>query len=255
MTPAATVAAVTSSISFDPSSLINSMGSWAVLGIALIIFAECGILLGFFLPGDTLLFVSGLLLATAEGGANGLHINIVWFIVLIAIAAFVGNLVGYGIGRAVGPKVFHRKDAKLLKAEYVERSHRYFERFGPVTVVLARFVPVVRTVATVMAGVGKMNVKLYAAFSALGGLLWVAVVTLAGYFLGHVAFVRDHVDMIFVGAVVIVVLAATAPAFLHWRERRNAARSGAGSGVSPAVEGGSGVRPMVEGGSDGGSAA
>src|SRR5690606_36313736 len=105
----------------SPPTLIDAMGSWAVLGILLIIFAECGILLGFFLPGDTLLFVSGLLIASAASGGEGLHINPVLFIALVSVAAFVGNLVGYGIGRKVGPLVFHRKDARFLKPEYVDK--------------------------------------------------------------------------------------------------------------------------------------
>lgn len=207
----------------SPASLIDSMGSWAILGIALIIFAECGILLGFFLPGDTLLFVSGLLIATARDGGEGLHVNLLLFILLVSAAAFVGNLVGYWIGRAVGPKVFSRKDARLLKPEHVERSHAFFERYGPLTVMIARFVPVVRTVATVMAGVGRMNPRLYAIYSAIGGVVWVGVVTLGGFFLGQIEWIRNNVDAIFILAAVVVVLIAAAPALLHWRQRRKTA--------------------------------
>jgi membrane-associated protein len=224
----------------SPASLIDSMGSWAILGVALIIFAECGILLGFFLPGDTLLFVSGLLIATARDGGDGLHIDIALFIVLISAAAFVGNLVGYYIGRAVGPKVFSRKDAKLLKPEHVERSHAFFERYGPLTVMIARFVPVVRTVATVMAGVGRMNPRLYTIYSAIGGVVWVTVVTLAGFFLGQIGWIRGNVDLIFVAAAVVVVLAAAAPAFLHWRQRRRPAAGRDGSGAASSGSGLSG---------------
>jgi membrane-associated protein len=210
----------------NPASLIDAMGSWAILGIALIIFAECGILLGFFLPGDTLLFVSGLLIATAASGGDGLHISLVLFILLVSIAAFIGNMVGYYIGWVVGPKVFTRKDAKLLNPDYVERSHAFFEKYGPLTVMIARFVPVVRTVATVMAGVGRMSRRLYMLYSAIGAVVWVSAVTLAGYFLGQIAFIKDHVDLIFVIAAVVVVLAAVAPAILHrWQRRRRAAAS------------------------------
>ena len=208
-----------------PATLIDAMGSWALLGIALIIFAECGILLGFFLPGDTLLFVSGLLIASAAGGGEGLHINVVAFIVLVTLAALVGNLVGYWIGRAVGPKVFHRKDARFLRPEYVDRSASFFERFGGITIVLARFVPIVRTVATVMAGVSRMNAKLYALYSATGGAVWVAVVTVAGYYLGQIDVIKRNVDLIFVLAVIAVVCASAIPAAWHWRVRRSAARA------------------------------
>lgn len=211
----------------SPPTLIEALGSFAVIGIALIIFAECGILLGFFLPGDTLLFVSGLLISTAAGGGEGIHINLILFIGIVSAAAFVGNLVGYWIGRAAGPKVFHRKDAKFLKPEYVDKSERFFQRFGAVTVMLARFVPIVRTVATVMAGVGRMNAKLFALYSAIGGVVWVGVVTVAGYYLGKFAWVRENVDLIFVAAVVIVVLFSVAPAALHWYQKRAKAKAAA----------------------------
>lgn len=207
----------------SPPTLIGALGSWAVVGVALIIFAECGVLLGFFLPGDTLLFVSGLLIAAAAGGEDGIRINLILFIAIVAAAAFIGNLVGFWIGEAVGPKVFHRKDAKFLKPEYVEKSERFFERFGPVTVMLARFVPIVRTVATVMAGVGKMNFKLYALYSAIGGVVWVSIVTVGGYYLGQIEFIKQNVDLIFVAAVVIVVGFSIVPAALHWRQKRRAA--------------------------------
>jgi membrane-associated protein len=221
----------------SPASLIDSMGSWAILGIALIIFAECGILLGFFLPGDTLLFVSGLLIATAQDGGAGLHINLAVFILLVSAAAFVGNMAGYYIGLVVGPKVFSRKDAKLLNPEHVQRSHEFFERYGPLTVMIARFVPVVRTVATVMAGVARMNSRLYLVYSAIGGFVWVTVVTLAGYFLGQFSWIRENVDLIFIFAAVVVVLAAAAPAVLHWRRRRKTAGTPPDSSIDPAHAG------------------
>ncbi len=221
----------------SPPTLIDAMGSWAVLGIALIIFAECGVLLGFFLPGDTLLFVSGLLIASAANGGDGIHINPVLFIALVSAAAFIGNMVGYAIGWKVGPLVFHRKDAKFLKPEYVDKSARFFHRFGVITVMLARFVPIVRTVATVMAGVSKMNAKLFAIYSALGGVVWVAVVTVGGFYLGQIAFIRENVDLIFILAVIAVVLASVAPALWHWRQRRAARVAGALGAAGSATDG------------------
>lgn len=216
-----------------PATLIDAMGSWAILGIALIIFAECGILLGFFLPGDTLLFVSGLLIASAAAGGEGMHINPVLFVAVVSLAAFIGNLVGYGIGWKVGPLVFNRPDAKFLKPEYVQRSQAFFTRFGAITVMLARFVPIVRTVATVMAGVSRMNAKLYALYSAIGGVVWVAVVTVAGYYLGQIEFIRANVDLIFVLAAIAVVCASAVPALLHWRARRVRRSRGAATGAAP----------------------
>ncbi len=209
----------------SPPTLIDAMGSWAVLGVALIIFAECGILLGFFLPGDTLLFVSGLLIAAAAGGGDGIHINLIAFIAIATVAAFVGNIVGYWIGYAVGPKVFHRKDAKFLKPEYVDKSAHFFARFGAITVMLARFVPIVRTVATVMAGVGRMNTKLYALYSAIGGAVWVTVVTVAGYYLGQIDIIRRNVDLIFVLAAIVVIGFSVVPATWHWMQKRSRAKA------------------------------
>jgi membrane-associated protein len=203
----------------DPSNLITAMGSWAVLGILLIIFCECGILLGFFLPGDTLLFIAGLFVAT-----GAIDINLWLFIALLSIAAFVGNMVGYGIGYKIGPPVFSRPNAKLLKHEYIEKSEAFFAKYGKITVVLARFVPVVRTVATVMAGASKMDVKIYTIYSAIGGVIWVGSVTAAGYYLGQIDLVADNVDLIVVGAVIIVVAFSTVPAVAHWLARRRAAR-------------------------------
>jgi membrane-associated protein len=197
--------------------LVDSMGSWALLVIALIIFAECGILIGFFLPGDTLLFICGLLVST-----HALRLNLVLVIAILAIAAFVGNMVGYGIGWKAGPLIFDRPNAKFFKPEYVEKSSAFFDKYGKVAVILARFVPIVRTVATVMAGVSRMNTRIYTLYSAIGGVIWVAGVTIAGYFLGKIKFVADNVDLILVAAVVVVVLISAVPALLHLRQRKRA---------------------------------
>ncbi len=203
----------------DPQHFLAGATPTVTLIMMAILFAECGILIGFFLPGDTMLFVGGLLIYK-----HALHINIVLMIVLLWVAAFLGNMVGYAIGRRLGPAVFSRPDAKLLKPEYIERSTAFYARWGRLTVILARFVPVVRTIATVMAGASKMPARLYALYSALGGLLWVALVTLAGYFLGTIKFVADNVDVIFVLAVVVVVCVSIVPAVLHLRGRRNQLR-------------------------------
>lgn len=204
----------------DPTNMINGMGSLAVVGIMLVLFAECGLLIGFFLPGDTLLFIAAVFVST-----HALQINLVLLIVLEAIAAFVGNMVGYGIGYKVGPAVFKRPDAKFLKPEHIEKSGHFFDKYGRIAVVLARFVPVVRTVATVMAGASKMNIKIYTAYSLLGGALWVAVVSVAGFYLGKITFIRNHVDLLVVLAVVAVALASAGPALHHWLSRRRAKKS------------------------------
>ncbi len=216
----------------SPESLINSMGSWAVLGVMLIIFAECGILLGFFLPGDTLLFVSGLFIAT-----GAIDMNLWLFIALVSLAAFVGNMVGFAIGWKIGPPVFSRPDAKFLKHEYIEKSEAFFAKYGKITIVLARFVPIVRTVATVMAGASRMNPRIYTLYSAIGGVLWVSVVTVAGYYLGQIDFIAKNVDLIVIAAVIVVVLFSAVPATAHWvHRRRQAGQRNSAIATPPAAE-------------------
>jgi len=179
----------------DPAHLINTFG---LIGIMVILFAECGLLVGFFLPGDSLLFTAGLLVA------SGVLTAPLWVLLAaLPLAAIAGNLVGYWIGRRVGPAVFNRPDSRLFKAQHVDRAQAFFDRNGNRTILLARFVPIVRTFATVMAGVSRMDVRRYVVWSVLGGVLWAAGVTLLGYFLGQVALVRDHVELFILGVVAL----------------------------------------------------
>jgi membrane-associated protein len=206
----------------SPEYLVNTFGLLGILGI---IFAECGLLVGFFLPGDTLLFVAGLLVST------GTFDKPLWLLaVLIPVAAVAGNLAGYWIGYKAGPVVFNRPESALFKHEHVERSHAFFERWGPAAIILARFVPIVRTFITVVAGAARMRFSRYALYSAIGGVLWGASVPLLGYYLGKIAFIRDHVDLILVGAVVVVVAVAILPlAFEVWHRRRSRLAGGSGT--------------------------
>jgi membrane-associated protein len=200
----------------DPTHLIDSFG---LLGLLVIIFAECGLLLGFFLPGDTLLFSAGLLMATGRW-----DLQVPTVAILATLAAVAGNLVGYWIGRTSGPKVFDRPNSRLFRPEYVTRSEAFFDRFGPATIVLARFVPIVRTVATVLAGVAKMRFGLFALYSVIGGALWASGVLLAGYWLGHIEFVRKTVEPLIDPILICVVLASLVPVTIHWfRSRRRPA--------------------------------
>jgi membrane-associated protein len=197
----------------DPQHLIATFG---LIGIMLILFAECGLLIGFFLPGDSLLFTAGLV---AAGGIAGLSLPPLWvLIVAFAAAAVLGNLVGYWIGFRAGPAVFNKPESRLFKAEYVERSHAFFERNGTKTIVLARFVPVVRTFATVMAGASRMDFRRYALFSLIGGVLWAGGITALGHWLGGVQVVRDHIEL-FVLGVVVVSLVPIVVEYLRGRRR------------------------------------
>lgn len=196
----------------NPEHLINTFG---LIGLLVIIFAECGLLIGFFLPGDSLLFTGGLL---AAGGVKGITLAPLWvLLVTVPIVAILGNLVGYWIGYRAGPAVFNRPDSRLFKAEYVEKAHGFFERYGARTILLARFVPIVRTFATVMAGASRMSFRLYAAYSVVGGVLWGAGVTLLGYWLGQVAVIRNNIEVF---AVVIVVVSVIPMVIEYLRARR-----------------------------------
>lgn len=197
----------------SPSSLLS--GSGALLVLAIVLFAECGLLVGFFLPGDTLLFAAGVSLSVGT-----IHTPLAAFLIVAPIAAIAGNLLGYLIGYRVGPRVFDRPDSRLFRPEYVEKSHAFFERFGSWTIVIGRFVPVVRTVATVMAGVGRMRIWLYVGYSVLGAILWADGVLLLGHELGKVAFVREHVGWIDPIVIAVVVVGLLPAAFHYLRGRR-----------------------------------
>jgi membrane-associated protein len=185
----------------DPQKLLNGLGLWAVVIVAAILFAECGLLVGFFLPGDSLLFTAGLLIA---GGA--LHVPLWAMMAVATVAAVAGNLAGYWIGRQAGPAIFNKPDSRLFRQEYVDKTYAFFDRYGSRAIVLGRFVPIVRTFITVMAGVGRMSFRRYALFTTIGGILWAAGVTVLGYFLGQVAFIKNNLEIIFVVIVLVSVI-------------------------------------------------
>ncbi len=189
----------------SPDTLLS--GSAALVVLAAVLFAECGLLIGFFLPGDTLLFAAGILVATGSTSTS-----LAAFLVVAPIAAILGNLVGYVIGYRAGPVVFDRPHSRIFRPEFVDRSHRFYERFGSWTVVIGRFVPIVRTVATVMAGVGRMRFGLYALYSTIGGIIWADGVILLGDALGKIRFVQQHkgdIDYVILIAVALTVVPIT----------------------------------------------
>ena len=182
----------------DPNYLLDTFG---LAGLLIIVFAECGLLIGFFLPGDSLLFTAGLLVA-----AGTFDVPLWTLLVGVPIAAILGNIVGYWIGRKAGTPLFERPDSRLFKRKYIEQTAEFFERRGPFAIVAARFVPVVRTFVTVVAGVSGMNYRTFITYSAIGGVLWGAGVTLLGYFLGQIDFVADHVEVIIIGIVALSII-------------------------------------------------
>ncbi|MCW4458138.1 DedA family protein [Microbacterium sp. MPKO10] len=204
----------------DPELIITTAGPWAVLVVCLIVFAETGLLVGFLLPGDTLLLMAGLLSFTP-----GLGFDVWWVALFIGAAAFLGGEVGYLIGNRGGPKVFERKESGLFSAENVNRTNAFFERFGPFAVVAARFVPVVRTFAPVAAGVAHMDYRRYSLYNFIGAMIWSGGIVFAGYFLSYVPpiadFVRDYIDLILVAAVVLTVV----PSVWHYLSARRKAKN------------------------------
>lgn len=200
----------------NPESLITSLGDiafWVVLGI---IFAECGLLIGFFLPGDSLLFVTGLFIATGF-----ISLNIWLACLLLFLAAVIGNAVGYGIGYQVGPALFKREDSRFFKKAYVDKTHEFFDRYGGRAIIMARFVPIVRTFITAIAGVARMDFRRFMTYTAIGGFIWAVGVTLAGYFLGTIPFVKDHIELI----LILVVLVSVIPIVIEYIKHRRQGRA------------------------------
>lgn len=185
--------------------LIQFFGDWALWGVVFIIFIECGLLIGVVLPGDSLLFAVGMLIATEVINAP------IWLACMVlTIAAIAGNLVGYHVGKAIGPRLF-TTNSRIFKTEYVTRTEVFFERYGNRAIVFARFVPVVRTVITALAGVGHMNYARYAKYTTIGGVLWGTGVTLLGFFLGSVQFIHDNLEI----ALAIIVVVSWIPLLLE----------------------------------------
>ena len=184
------------------TTIVKWFGPWAILGVMLVIFAETGLLIGFFLPGDSLLFTLGMFVGT---GAIGVHI---WVAApLVWLAAVAGNQTGYLIGRKAGPAIFNKPDSRLFKQEYVERTSDFFERHGGKAVTLAQFVPIVRTFTPVIAGVGKMRYRHFITFNVLGATLWAFGITWLGYFLGSFEWIRENIDAM----ILVIVFISVAP--------------------------------------------
>jgi membrane-associated protein len=222
----------------DPHTIITAAGPWALLVVCGIVFAETGLLVGFLLPGDTLLVISGLL---SHGDHPVFGFDIWWVALFIAIAAFLGGEVGYLIGHKAGPRVFERKESGLFSMENVRRTNAFFDRFGALAVIIARFVPIVRTFAPVAAGVGHMNYKKYSLYNAIGALIWGAGLTFFGYLIGYIppvaAFVSSYIDVILIGAVVLTLI----PTVFHYiqsvrKAKRKREAEAASSAAAPTPE-------------------
>jgi membrane-associated protein len=198
----------------DPNVLIHQAGPWALLVVCAIIFAETGLLVGFVFPGDTLLLITGLLTFT-----HVIQIDVWWVALAIGLAAFLGGEAGYYIGRKAGPRIFERKETGLFSIANVKRTNAFFEHFGGSAVILARFVPVVRTFAPIAAGVGKMNYRKYSLYNAIGAFIWGGGITVAGFLLGNIKpvadFVIKYIDVVLLGVVLLTLI----PTIFHLVQR------------------------------------
>ncbi|MEU6774260.1 VTT domain-containing protein [Streptomyces sp. NPDC046759] len=210
----------------DPNHLLNTYSIW---GLLLVIFAESGLLIGFFLPGDSLLFTCGLLITSHQ-----MHFPLWGAIALICLAAILGDQTGYMFGKKVGPSLFNRPDSRLFKQENVTKAHEFFEKYGPKSLVLARFVPIVRTFTPIIAGVSGMKYRSFLVFNVIGGVLWGAGVTLLGSWLGNHAFVKNNIEAI----LILIVLVSVVPVVIEFlrargKEKKAAAASAASAAQAP----------------------
>jgi membrane-associated protein len=201
------------------------------------VFSETGLLVGFILPGDTLLIITGLLTftGTMTDGAAGIRIPIYLVCLAIGLAAFAGGEVGYLIGHRFGPRIFEQKESGFFSKENVVRTNRFFERFGGIAVIIARFVPIVRTFAPVAAGVGHMNYRKYSVYNLIGALIWGAGLTFGGFLLGYIPvvaeFVTKYIDLILLGAVSLAVI----PTVYHYIRSSLKARKNRGATLPEAA--------------------
>ncbi|MBD8477858.1 VTT domain-containing protein [Microbacterium sp. CFBP 8794] len=215
----------------DPATIITNSQPWALLVVCFIIFAETGLLIGFLLPGDTLLIMAGLLSHSTPQAPNGVFgLNAWWVALAIGVAAFIGGEVGYYIGHKAGPSIFERKESGIFSRKNVERTNAFFERFGGLTVILARFVPVVRTFAPIAAGVGHMPWRKYTLYNLIGAIIWGIGLTMLGYVVGYIPFIRDivteYIDVILLAAVAGTVVFIG----IHYFRERAAAKRDAAAG-------------------------
>ena len=197
----------------DPRLLVQAGG---YIGLTAIIFSETGLLIGFFLPGDSLLVTAGLLSSQPQFGLN------MWLLgVLLTLAAIIGNTVGYAIGWYTGPRLFTRDDSLLFKKKHLYQAQTFYEKHGGKTLVIARFMPIVRTFVPVVAGLAKMNMRSYTAYNVLGAMLWIWLMLFIGYFLGrYIPGIEHHITKV----ILVVIFLSLLPGIISWqRERKRAA--------------------------------
>ncbi len=193
-------------------AVIRDYGAWTYLILFLIIFCETGLVVTPILPGDSLLFAIGTFCGLG-------YLDIHWTLVLLSAAAVLGDTVNYAVGNYIGPKVFHYENSRIFRKEYLQKTHAFFEKYGGKTIIIARFVPIVRTFAPFVAGVGAMTYPKFLAYNLIGGLLWVFSITLAGYFFGNIPAVKSNFGAVIMGIIFVSIL----PGVIEYARHRRAA--------------------------------
>lgn len=192
------------------AAMVATYGIWIYAILFLIVFCETGLVVTPFLPGDSLLFVAGTLAATGQMNPHAL-------VALLIVAAILGDAVNYSIGRLFGQRLFSNPQSRIFRQAYLERTHAFYERHGGKTIILARFVPIVRTFAPFVAGMGKMSYRHFALFNVTGGIVWVTAFVYAGYWFGNMPVVKQNLELLILGIIFVSVL----PGLIeYWRQRR-----------------------------------
>jgi len=193
-----------------PEIFLRTLGPYALAGVTFIVFAESGLFFGFFLPGDSLLFTAGLL--ASQG-----FLNFSYLLVLSFLAAILGDNVGYWFGHQVGSKIFAREDSRFFKKKHLDDAKIFYEKHGSKTIVLARFVPFIRTFAPIVAGAAQMHYRTFMVFNLIGGLLWAVGISSLGYFLGNITVVKEHYEIV----ILFIIFASLVPVFLHLFKKKS----------------------------------
>ena len=209
-----------------PELVRNLVQAFGYFGLTAIIFIETGLLVGFFLPGDSLLVTAGLLSSQPEFGLNVYLLG-----VILTVAAIAGDQLGFLIGRATGPRIFKREDSLLFNKKHLIRAHDFYERHGGKTIVIARFVPIIRTFAPVVAGVAQMRYRDFVFFNVLGGVLWIWSMLFTGYFLGrYIPGIDQHIEKV----ILVVIFLSILPGIIHWRQESARSRAAAATAETAA---------------------
>jgi len=198
------------------ASLATQYGAWLYAILFVVIFAETGLVVCPFLPGDSILFIAGTVVAAA-----GLDVHVL--VVVLIVAAVLGDSVNYGVGHYIGPKAFHRRDSRWFRQEYLRRTQAFYERYGAVTIIIGRFVPIIRTFAPFLAGVAGLSYRRFLSYNVIGGCLWIGLLVYAGYLFGNIPWVKDNLSLIVVGIVVVSLIPAVTT-FLQERRASKAQR-------------------------------